>query len=67
MARPVLDFISCEDLAKGFGISLKTLKRMDAAGKLPPKVQISARKGGYRLSACNALFAELEKIGTVHA
>jgi predicted DNA-binding transcriptional regulator AlpA len=49
--RPVGDCIrSREEFARRLCVTLRTLDRMDAAGMLPPKVQISERRVGYRES-----------------
>jgi predicted DNA-binding transcriptional regulator AlpA len=49
--RPVGDCIrSRKEFAQRINVTIRTLDRMDAAGELPPKVQISERRVGYRES-----------------
>jgi len=50
-----------------YGISYATLKRMRAAGKAPPRVQLSPRRFGTRLSAAERWLQEanLMPLGTV--
>jgi predicted DNA-binding transcriptional regulator AlpA len=42
------------EAAEQLGISESTLARLDKAGKGPPRIQISARRFGYRQSGLNA-------------
>ena len=49
--RPVGDCIrSRKEFAQRLNITTRTLDRMDMAGELPPRVQISERRVGYRES-----------------
>ncbi len=49
--------LSAEQAAELFGVSVSTFRRLHRAGKLPPAVQISERRLGWRV---RDLIAHLE-------
>lgn len=54
-AQPHYDYVlSRRQLASLLGVSVDTLKHLERAGDAPPRVQLSARRVGYRASAVEA-------------
>jgi len=49
-----------KEVAARLKVSMRTLARLEAAGKLPPRIQVSDRIGLYRDSAIEKFLAERE-------
>jgi predicted DNA-binding transcriptional regulator AlpA len=47
-----------QEVAGRLRISVRTLSRLEASGKLPPRIQISDRVFGYRYSSIERFLAE---------
>lgn len=46
--RPAMSMMTSKEVAKFLTLSLRTVRGMEADGKLPPRVQVSARRLAYR-------------------
>ncbi|HXX52694.1 MAG TPA: hypothetical protein VEI98_15635 [Xanthobacteraceae bacterium] len=52
-----------KEVAARLKVSMRTLARLEAAGKLPARIQVSDRIGLYRDSAIERFLAEREGAG----
>ena len=55
--------ISDREYADILGVSLDTVRRMDARGEGPPKIKLSTRRHGRRISDIAALLDALARSG----
>ena len=60
MTAPPITLLKTKDAARALSVSVGTLRNLVASGRLPPPVQISTRRIGWRL-------ANLEAFGTAPA
>lgn len=60
-AGPLL--LDADDLARELGVSAKTIRRMDAAGKLPRPIRLSRRATRWRRETVSDWLRESERAG----
>lgn len=67
MNAPPITLLTTKDAAKSLSVSVGTLRNLVASGRLPPPVQISARRIGWRLADIQAFTAPSRKPQTGRA